>query len=435
MRVMVQNKAIYAAIALAGAWIDGCVDAGSTDAGPDAAVDAGDTETEEDPLSRIAVEVECGGAHTCALTAAGGAKCWGGDNYSQTGTGLYLQSNLPHDVVGMQTGVAGISAGSLHTCAVRTDGTVWCWGQNLYQQLGAGLYDIQIGEPVEALLAPTESAASVAAGGQSTCVLLADGTARCWGDDGSGECGNGIDLTQCIEWNDCIEALPVVVLGLEASVELGSGTSFSCALSDGIGVWCWGSLRSGYDIEPIHYGSNAGQVPGMNEGIVDLAIGGGVVCGVSSDKALLCMGSNDSGQIGNGNSGTELDDYVYVPETIDVGGAVKQVSAGGSFTCALLESGVVKCWGRNDRGQLGLGYTGDDLLTPHEVVGIEGEVVDLSAGGSHTCAVISDGSMMCWGDGAGGQLGNFEEWPENACPEWDTCLFPTPVRVIGFGPE
>lgn len=407
-----------------------------SDAGPDAALDAGDTETEEDPLSRIAVDVECGGEHTCALTAAGGAKCWGMDNYDQIGTGLYLQSNVPHDVVGMQTGVAAISAGSLHTCAVRTDGTVWCWGQNLYEQLGAGLYgEIQASEPVAVLLDPSVIAISVAAGLLSSCALLDDGSVMCWGDNGDGECGNEIDLSQCIDWSDCIEALPVEVMGLGTSVRLASGSSFSCALTDGDGVWCWGGLRIGYDVESIHYGSIADQVPGLSDDVMDLTAKGGNVCALMSDAGIKCWGSNEDGQIGNGNSGLEPDDYVYVPETIDVGGAVKQVSAGGSFTCALLEDGIVKCWGRNDKGQLGLGYTGDDVLTPHEVVGLEGEVVDLGAGGSHACAVMADGYMMCWGAGNALQLGNFEEVNDGTCVEWEDCYFPTPVKVIGFGPE
>jgi alpha-tubulin suppressor-like RCC1 family protein len=295
--------------------------------------------------------------HTCARLADAGAVCWGGGVHGELGDGTMNTTFDPVAVVGV-TGSVSLAAGADHTCAVSPGGDVECWGANDSGQLGTGTASSALStEP--ARVSGVTGAIAVGAGFQSSCALIADGTVECWGDNTFGQLGDG-DTTIVMS------ATPVAVLGLTGATSLSVGYQHVCAIVAGGGVRCWGDGRSG--------------------------------------------------ELGNGSTSAAA---TFVP----VSGltTVTAVAAGGNHTCALLPDGTVSCWGRNNDGQLGNGTSALLSSTPQPVSGLAG-VVALAAGGEDaTCALRGDGSVACWGAGAGGELGN-----------WGTANASTPVPVYGL---
>jgi alpha-tubulin suppressor-like RCC1 family protein len=146
---------------------------------------------------------------------------------------------------------------------------------------------------------------------------------------------------------------------------------------------------------------------------------------------VVGWGSNNSGQLGVPASDVSWTSVPIVAQGIE--GTPIGIAKGSAFACALVDDGRVQCWGENYRGELGRGSTGEPNSNPADVVGLFGPAVEICISGSTACVLMDDGSIMCWGDGDDGKLGNSLDSME--CPEWDSCLFPTPVSVIGFGPE
>ena len=407
-------------------------DGGGTDAGDD----GGDTDTGEDPLSHIAVACTAGSEHTCALTAAGGVKCWGGQQQGCLGTQT-IGGPIPTDVVGLQSGVVDICAESNNTCALMEDGGVKCWGDNLYGQLGNGSMGGGHAEIPGDVIGLGGKAVQVECGMQFACALLEDGKIMCWGNGGSGQLGNGVDLDLCVDWYSCIQPEPAEVDISETEFEfLSTGYLSVCARtkSGDNDLFCWGrgTILGGSGPDEI-----ITSLPVLNEEAPDNITALDLkthTCSISFDGSLFCWGSNWYGQIGNG----QTEQYaVWTPFEIGPFSAnPTDVSVGAYHSCAALDNGAAKCWGSNELGTLGNGEWGSDLIssTPVDVLGIENDfAVSLCSGQNHTCAIMDDGSMKCWGQGSSGRLGN--DIDIDICQEWDDCIFPEPVDVMGFGPE
>jgi len=243
-------------------------------------------------------------------------------------------------------------------------------------------------------------AVQVDAGEEFTCALLDTKEVKCWGDNSSGQLGDG---TICegssvgYTGENCQKPMPVDVVGLSSGIsKISAGVSHTCALLDTGKVECWGSgpLGDGSTIDS----SVPVEVIGIT-GAIDISSGGGHTCVVLSTGGVKCWGYNDSGQVGDGTYCSYMDcpnfSDLYKITPVDVvglsSGAVA-ISAGGSHTCALLSSGKVKCWG-------------DGTTTPVEVSNLS-DVKAISAGGYHTCALISSGGIKCWGRNFWGELGN-----------------------------
>lgn len=341
-----------------------------------------------------AAAIAAGGVHTCALLADGSAKCWGRNISGQLGDEAFPFSSTPLTVAGGGGSFTArdIAAGRNHTCAVRANGTVACWGNNDSGQIGDGAIGGNRLSPVA--VSGLSNVVGIAAGEAHTCALLANGTARCWGLNSSGQLGNGTTSNS---------PTSVTVSGLTNAIGIatggGLGNSHTCALlADGT-ARCWGANSSGQ----IGDGTTAGRltpvpVSGLTNA-VSIAAGEFHTCALVAVGVPFCWGFNSSGQLGNGNTLNQL-----TPILASVDFAVG-IAAGSAHTCALVAvAGNAHCWGGNLLGQLG-NTTTTSRSTPGFVSNIV-NAVGIAGGFGHSCASLADGTARCWGDNSAGQLGS-----------------------------
>lgn len=380
--------------------------------------DGGDTDTDTelpDPDDYVVEELYCGSRNICVLTAAGGVKCWG--DSGALGNGLMnVGEPTPRYVVGLNRGVASISSPGVTAFALKEDGTVWGWGDNFYQQLGAGLSSSESDEPVQVQGLEGDEVTQISNGGFHACALISDGSAKCWGRNDEGELGNGVDLSTCVDVSDCMEPFPVE-MALENPLE---EMFWGLYAVDSEGRFLFWSDLGYWGGEYGEESSVAVPFQGFEQGEVACVSGvEGASCALTSDKAVKCWttGSNTDGALGNGTT----DETHDVVEVVGLDEDVVDLSY-----CAVLESGKVMCWGPNDRAQLGIGSTDyDPHPVPQEVMGLDGKAVAIC----NRCALMEDGSIKCWGEVPGVMLE--EEYEE--CNEW-YCFYPRPGTVPGFGP-
>jgi alpha-tubulin suppressor-like RCC1 family protein len=408
-------------------------------------------------LGSDVIEVSTEGDHTCAITTGDGTQCWGRNDYGQLGDGTRIDRHTPVAVVALSSGIASISAGGFHTCALTTGGGVLCWGRNEWGAVGDGTTD-GASEPV-GVAGLDSGVLSVVAGGDATCALTVDSSMLCWGYGGEGELGVGTannvvtpvdvdgmssgvasiangyhhscaiaDGGELMCWGDnesgqvgdgtTLERDRPVEVIASAVVAVTAGYDHTCALSTGGAVSCWGNDTNGQlgDGGTSDRHSPIG-VSGLGSGVVAISAGAYHTCALTTTGVVKCWGRNHEGQIGDG---TETD--AYVPVTVaGLGAGVQSVDAGAEHTCAVTASGAAKCWGDNDGGDLGDG-TGVRRHSPVGVVGLGSGVAAISGGASYTCAVTTGGALKCWGDNGSGQLGDGTTTPVS-----------TPVGVTGFG--
>jgi alpha-tubulin suppressor-like RCC1 family protein len=351
--------------------------------------------------------------HTCALTTSGGVKCWGQGNSGQVGNGTYADSPTPVDVTGLTSGVAQITLGDYHTCALTTNGGVKCWGRNLDGQLGNGT-QISSALPVD-VIGLTSGVAQISAGESYTCAVMTSGGAKCWGGNYSGELGNGTYVNS---------AAPVDVTGLTSGVaQISTGEGDTCVVTTSGGAKCWGYNGTG-QLGNGTYGDSAtpGDVTGLASGTFQIRVGSSHVCALTTNGGAKCWGDNYYGELGVGAFPTAYPYGSAVP--VDVSGltsGVAQISPGGLHTCALTTSGSVQCWGYNIYGSLGNG-TNVNSAAPVNVIGLASGIAQISTGYFHACGLTTGGGVKCWGYDGNGELGDgmFQS------------LVPKPVDVIGL---
>jgi alpha-tubulin suppressor-like RCC1 family protein len=322
------------------------------------------------------------------------------------------------DVDGSVDPVVAIAAGSNHACALMASGRVNCWGDNSSGQLGEGSGSSLTPRVVAGICGAT----AIAAGGQHSCALLPDGTAQCWGANGAGELGNPISRTLGMP-------LPVTVKSTTSGAitplmgvsQLAAGTAYTCALISDGSVQCWGETTYGQlgSVGAAAIGSAGLSRPVVISGLdkaVAIAGGGGHICALLPNMTLECWGKNEDGQLGPTKSIAQgLPTPVTIPNVV----GVVAVSAGEAHTCALLADGSIQCWGYNDYGELGNGSFSSSAIAV-AVVGIS-DATAIAAGPYHTCALLADHSVACWGDNNHGALGN-----------GTTKNSPVPVPVAGL---
>lgn len=376
------------------------------------------------------VSIVAGAWHTCALTDGGAVKCWGDNRYGQLGLGdRENRGDAPNEltasgsavVLGKLDRAVALAAGEFHTCVLLDDGRIKCWGLNGVGQLGLGDTNNRGDEPEEmgdelpAVKLPGK-ALEIAAGAYHTCVLLEDKRVQCWGANGSGQLGLGHPNPH----RNASDAVLVDLGAGQRAVRLAAGGYFTCAILENGSVKCWGQNRFGQlglgtggdrgneamemgdDLPPVMLGSGAPNAITLGQAHACVRLGIGFV---------KCWGNNVRGQLGLGDvepRGLKTSQMGDALPSILQG---EHVSAGDSHTCVVTWAGTVKCWGWNEFGQLGQGTKENVGDQPGEVETLSD--VNLGAdkakmvttGQTHTCALLEDDSVACWGGNASGQLG------------------------------
>jgi alpha-tubulin suppressor-like RCC1 family protein len=359
-----------------------------------------------------ATEIAAGYVHTCALLATGNIKCWGYNANGQLGIGNNIDSSIPIEITGGALAgktVTQIAAGAgVHTCALLSDATIACWGGNGFGQLGTSdtaERNIPVAITGGALAGKTTT--QIAVGGGHTCALFSDSTVACWGNNLLGQLGIG---------NYSDSHIPVAVTGgaLDGKTvtQISAGSQHTCALLSDATIACWGANNDGQlgtgitsrDINvpvAVSGGSNAGHT------VTRITASGYHTCAVLSDGTVSCWGRNEYGQLGTGDT-TNSNTPLAVTGGSLSGKTITEIQANIFHTCAVLSDGTVSCWGRNEYGQLGTGDT-TNSNTPLAVTGgaLTGKTVTrVSAGREHTCALLANGTVACWGMSHTGRLGN-----------------------------
>jgi cysteine-rich repeat protein len=331
-----------------------------------------------------------------------------------------------------RTQVLALTLGGVHTCALIEEGRIRCWGNNGGGQIGYGIGVLaNIGDdelPSSAGDLPLPAAVEVVAGGAHTCAVFENGDARCWGFNTSGQLGLGnTAMTTAIGDDETLEGLAKVELIAPVN-EIGIGVLHTCVRLSGQ-LRCWGA--GGYGDLGLAVVTNIGDnelpldVPAVMLGgePVVLAIGGYHGCAILATGTLRCWGRNDTGQLGLGNTANIGDnEHPNVAPEVDAISAnfppetsIVDITAGLSHSCMLLSTGDVICWGAGNLGQLGQANNqawGDALAeTPANLSPIQlgGPALAIVAGHLHTCALLDGGSVRCWGSSESGQLGNGDE--------------------------
>jgi len=345
--------------------------------------------------------VSTGEMFSCAVFNNRTGKCWGLNNMGALGDGTLVSSSLPVSVSGLIEATA-IDSGARHSCALTNDRTIRCWGDNQLGQAGDGS-GVSYTTPVTVSgISPNlalEDVRQVTSGVFHNCAILQDYTAVCWGLNNSGELGDGSTVNK---------STPVAVSGSISNFEqLSAGghsispSAFTCGLVDNGTVYCWGENNQG------QLGDNSttdNSTPDLVMGLTNVAsisAGGRHVCAVQDNGSGLCWGDNLYGQLGD-NSTTGQDNYMAT--NIVGNDNFSAISAGYYHTCGLLVDSSVRCWGDNRYGQLGDNSTTNREI-PTAVSGITSATA-ISSGDYHTCAVLADQSVKCWGYNNYGQLGD-----------------------------
>ncbi|MED5496623.1 MAG: hypothetical protein VX872_03575, partial [Candidatus Thermoplasmatota archaeon] len=388
--------------------------------------------------------------HACGILDNGSVKCWGADSVGRLGQGTNTQviGDAPGEMgdalaftnLGTGRTATSISAGlpqsSAHTCAVLDDGSVKCWGWNDAGQLGIG-NTTTMGDAADRMgdnlstvdLGTGRTAVDVSVGDRFSCALLDNGDVKCWGRNQYGQLGIGNTTTMGDAADEMGDNLSAVDLGTgRTAVAIATGYDHVCAILDNEQVKCWGANGHGrLGIEntttmgdgPNEMGDNLAYTS-LGTGLTPVQIdaGNGHTCALFDNGSVKCWGFNQYGNLGLGNNSNQGDasnemgdDLAFVD--LGTGRTAVDLTAMTQSVCVVLDNGDVKCWGRNQHGQLGIesGITigdgsnemGDNLAVTDLGTGVK--ALAIGGGFSHVCAIIENGSLKCWGSNGFGMLG------------------------------
>jgi alpha-tubulin suppressor-like RCC1 family protein len=235
------------------------------------------------------LSIAAGTTHTCAVRADGTVACWGNNFAGQLGTGDTTSRPTPTPVVGLSGSFVAVTAGVNHTCARRADGAVFCWGQNTNGQLGNGSTT-----GMGPAMVTGVTAVEVAAGYFNTCARLADGTVRCWGQNNYGQVGDGTTAAR---------ATPTPVRLAAPAAEVRVGAAFACARLTTQAIQCWGYNLNG----ALGDGTTANRptpanVVGVTDAVALAVANSSHGCARVAAGGIRCWGYNRLGQVGDGSS-------------------------------------------------------------------------------------------------------------------------------------
>lgn len=369
-----------------------------------------------------ATAVSAGARHTCALRNNGTVACWGDNDFRQSAP-LSNSSEAELTEIGL-AGIVDISAGGEHACALAADGTVACWGRNMERQVEPGA----VSAVAFAGVAGVANATSLASGADFSCAVIVDGTIKCWGADQTGfiqpAIGNALEAgTHCVVSvlgsARCFTLVPPFTVSNRSDPEpakarsIALGGSHSCARRLSGQLACWGENGLGQlgdgtlsdrpspvtVLDGTHPASAAGVAAGSAHGCMRTPTG-----------RVSCWGDNSSGQIGDPTRGGVREMFTVIDSGSTPLANVVAVTNGAGHSCALLANGRAKCWGSNADGQLGDG-TRTTPVSPANAVFVKTSstavmqnIRAIAAGDRHTCALLADGTARCWGANDAGQV-------------------------------
>lgn len=340
--------------------------------------------------------VSAGYWHTCGLREDKSLWCWGGSRNGGLGLGAVTQTARPTRV-GSDNDWSSVHVGSENTCAIRDDHSLWCWGLNNFGQLGVGDTENRP-EPVQVASDATWS--TVAMGDNFTCAVRVEGSLWCWGTAAWGKLGLGEGREQQNE--------PVQVGEATTWRALSLGNAHGCALRTDDTLWCWGMDEDGQlgrdqtpeeretpeDADPDRPWVPNSNVPvqvGSDADWRSVELGQHHTCAVRTDDSLWCWGSNAHGQVGIGVDTVRI----LAPTEVDNGAGWRSVAAAIRHSCGVRVDGTLWCWGFGEEGQLGQG----ENVSHNSPIQI-GEGSDWLMGSpayAHACGLREGGELWCGG--------------------------------------
>lgn len=357
---------------------------------------------------------------SCRVDDDGTMTCWGDGSCGLLADGGEL-ARAPF-ATATDSSWASVSSGTRHSCAIGDDRSLWCWGDGADGKVGDGV--LNEGLPPTWCryslmeIAPGASWARLSLGDDHSCGVQTDGTLWCWGNNDSGQIGDG-------SVGPLYSRLEPVEVGGTAWIDVYAGHEHTCGV-DGAGtVWCWGLGSHGeLGVEDMTFSSVPVEVPGL-PAVRELARGGtgSSTCALTMEDTLWCWGRNIFGAAGVGS-----EDDVFTPTEVDLGTPIAAVHMGSSTACARAEDGRLWCWGLGSSGQLGDGVVAQGHFSTTPVQAPGEDWIDLAVGREHVCGQTSDGQTLCWGDNLVGQVGDGTSGPDNGR------TMPVPVGPWGGGP-
>lgn len=342
------------------------------------------------------LQVSAGSSHSCGIKKNGRLYCWGSNGRGQLGDNTTTDKSLPSPVLDPGPWTA-VSANIGVTCAIKADQTLWCWGNNSYGQTAQNTSSGDTLVPTQVSGGGSWQSVIVGSNTNSaSCGIKTAQTLWCWGSNYFGATGQNTTAGATL--------VPTQVTGGGAWLKVGAGNVATCGIKADNTLWCWGGNLSG--ATGLNTATGNTLIPTQVNGggsWKDISLGN-ASCGIKADDSLWCWGSNASGATGlNTASGNTL-----VPTQVSGGGAWSSVAVGFGVACGVRTNGTLWCWGPNTNGATGLNTFSGNTLVPTQVA-FGGQWAAADPGFYHTCGITLDGGTWCWGSTQfGGLLGNTE---------------------------